>query len=147
VTDEESIRALYRALIDAWNARDAVAMSSVFADDANLVGFDGSQLDGRAAIESSVRDIFENHVVPPYIVKIREVRFLTLGVAILRAVAGMIPDGHTDLNPALNAIQTLVAVKTAGVWKASVFHNTPAAFHGRPELAEQLTAELRSVTE
>lgn len=145
MTDDESVRALYAAIIDGWNARDAVAMASVFAEDANLVGFDGSQLDGRVAIESSVRDIFAHHAVPPYIVKVRQVRFLTPGVAILRAVAGMIPDGHADLNPALNAIQTLVAVKTSGAWKASVFHNTPAAFHGRPELAERLTEELRGV--
>jgi uncharacterized protein (TIGR02246 family) len=145
VSDEQSVRALYAALIGGWNARDASVMSSIFADDANLVGFDGSQIDGGAAIEESMRDIFEHHKVPPYIVSVREVRFLTPSVAILRAVAGMIPDGHTDINPALNAIQTLVAVKIDGGWKVSVFHNTPAAFHGRPELAEQLTQELRQL--
>ena len=30
-----------------------------------------------------------------------------------------------------------------GKWKIISFQNTPAAFHGRPELAEQLSAELR----
>jgi len=45
--------------------------------------------------------------------------------------------------PAVNAIQTLVAVCNDGEWRVALFQNTPAAFHGRPELAEALSAELR----
>jgi hypothetical protein len=30
-------------------------------------------------------------------------------------------------------------------WKISLLHNTPAAFHGRPELAAQLAEELEDV--
>lgn len=45
----------------------------------------------------------------------------------------------------VNAIQTLVTVKHDGQWRIAVFQNTPAAFHGRPELRDRLTEELRQV--
>jgi hypothetical protein len=45
----------------------------------------------------------------------------------------------------LNAIQTFVASREAGGWQVQALQNTPAAFHGRPEARELLTAELREV--
>ncbi len=78
---------------------------------------------------------------------VREVRHLAEGVALLRAVAGLVPPGGSDLNPDANAVQALVAVRTADGWRVAHFQNTPAAFHGRPEEADALTAELRDVLE
>jgi hypothetical protein len=57
----------------------------------------------------------------------------------------MMSPGQSDLNPAVNTIQTLVAVKRAGKWRIAIFQNTPAQFHGRPELAQALTEELRQL--
>lgn len=59
----------------------------------------------------------------------------------MRAIVGMVPDG--ELVPALNAHQTLVAVKRDSQWTIELFQNTPAQFHGRPDLVEQMTEELR----
>ena len=70
-------------------------------------------------------------------------RLLSPDVAILRAVAGMVPPGESDINPEVNAVQTLVAVKQQNKWIIALFQNTPAAFHGRPELSGRLTEELR----
>jgi hypothetical protein len=56
----------------------------------------------------------------------------------------MVAPGASDINPAVNAIQSLVAVKLAPGWRIALFHNTPAAFHGRPDLAETLTEENRA---
>ena len=50
-----------------------------------------------------------------------------------------------DILPALNTIQTLIALKEEDKWVISVFQNTPAAFHALPELSDQMTAELRKV--
>ena len=66
-------------------------------------------------------------------------------VSVLHAVAGMVPPGGTDIAPAANAIQSLVATKQNDAWSVVTFHNTPAAFHGRPELVDALTMELRTV--
>jgi uncharacterized protein (TIGR02246 family) len=92
-----------------------------------------------------LRQVFADHMTASYVGKVREVRFLQEDTAILRAVVGMVPHGQSDINPAVNAIQSLVAVKRLGQWKVALFHNTPAAFHGRPEAVEQLTAELREL--
>ena len=47
------------------------------------------------------------------------------------------------IDPALNAVQSMVAVQKGGSWKIALFQNTPAAYHQRPDLAKQLTEELR----
>jgi hypothetical protein len=57
----------------------------------------------------------------------------------------MVPPGQRELNPAVNAIQTLVAEEHAGRWRIVVFQGTPAQYHGRPDLAEQHTAELQQL--
>jgi uncharacterized protein (TIGR02246 family) len=102
--------------------------------------------DGRVEIEALLTPIFKDHPTARFIAKVREVRMLGTDTAFLRAVAGMVPPGKRDLMPERNAIQTLDATRTAArVWKVEMFHNTPAKFDGRPELAEQLTAELREV--
>jgi uncharacterized protein (TIGR02246 family) len=144
-TDETAISTLYQQLLDCWNRRNAGDFAALFDEDGYSVGFDGSQLNGRAGIEAEIGRIFADHQTAAYVGKIRGVRFLTPEVAVLQAVAGMVPPGQSDLNPERNAIQTLVAAKQEGQWRIAVFHNTPAQFHGRPELADALTEELRQL--
>lgn len=120
-------------------------MAALFAEDGNVVGFDGSQMNGRVEIASTLGGIFAHHQTARYVGKVREVRLLSSDTAILRAVVGMVPPGGADINPAVNAIQSLVAVRHSGQWQVALFHNTPAQFHGRPELSDALSAELRQV--
>ena len=141
--DKRKIRALYQALLDGWNGRAARKIAALFAADGNLVGFDGSVVNGPEEIESHIGRIFSDHATPAYVAIVRDVRFLSPATALLRAVAGMVPPGQSDIHPPINAVQTLVAAKQAGRWRIALFQNTPAAFHGRPELSAQLTAELR----
>ncbi len=140
---DTAVRALYRQLLDGWNQRDAEAYAAPFAEDAEVIGFDGSEMTGRAEITSTLRQIFADHVTAAYVCKVRSVRLLGPETAILRAIVGMVPPGQSDLNSAVNAHQTLVAVKRDGTWRIALFQNTPAQFHGRPELVQQMTEELR----
>jgi uncharacterized protein (TIGR02246 family) len=142
-SDESSIRALYQQLLANWNARDAAKFAAPFTDDAEVIGFDGSQMVGRAEIEATLTGIFADHETGAYVGLIRNVRFLTPEVAMLRAVSGVIPAGQVDLNPALNAQQALIAIKHDGAWRITLYQNTPAQFHGRPDLVQRLTDELR----
>jgi uncharacterized protein (TIGR02246 family) len=143
--DERAVRSLFRELLDRWNERDADAFAGLFAAGGNVVGFDGSQLKGSDEIAASLRQIFGDHQTAAYVAKVREVRVLTRDVAVLSAVAGMVPPGQSDIDPAVNAVQTLVAVKEEGRWRIALFQNTPAQFHGRPALARDLTEELRQL--
>ena len=77
--------------------------------------------------------------------KVREIRAIAPGIAIIRSVVGMVPPGENELKPDVNAIQSLVFVDKGPDMKIALLQNTPAAFHGRPELAQQLTSELTDV--
>jgi uncharacterized protein (TIGR02246 family) len=136
---------LYFALLDAWNRNDAGAYAALFTDDGYVVGFDGSEMHGPTEIEQSLSAIFEDHETGRYVAKIRAERTVSEGVGILAAAAGLVPSGQSELNPELNAIQTLVAKQEGGRWRIAQFQNTPAQFHGRPEDAEALTNELRAL--
>ena len=140
--EENRLRTLYQNLLKSWNQRDDHAFAVLFEVKGHLVGYDGSQINGRTAIQVEMDRIFHNHIPAAFVGIVREVRFPAPDMAILRAVAGMVPRGQTEVNPAVNAIQTLVAVKREGVWQIALFQNTPAQFHGRMDLAQQLTEEL-----
>ncbi len=144
-SNEIEVRALYQHLLDSWNRRSADAFAASFADDGEVVGFDGSQMSGRDEIASTLRQIFADHQTGSYVSKVRGVRLLSPEIALLRAVAGLVPHGRSDIEPALNALQTLIATKHDGQWRITLFQNTPAQFHGRPELVQQLTEELRQL--
>ena len=141
---EPEIRELYRRLLDGWNRRDGETFAAPFAEDGEVVGFDGSQMSGRARIAAEMERIFNDHATGTYVGKVQGVRMLGPQTAVLRAVAGVIPAGHADLDPKLNSVQALVAEQSDGRWQIVLYQNTPAQFHGRPDLAESLTNELRS---
>ncbi len=143
--DEIEVRELYRQMLDGWNKRSADAFAAPIAEDGDLIGFDGSQLNGRSEIVSILQRIFADHPTVPYVSKVKSVRFLSPEVAVLRAIVGMIPPAQPDLDPNLNALQTLIASKRDGQWRIVLFQNTPAQFHGRPDLVQQMTEELRQL--
>ncbi len=115
--DETEVRALYRR---CWKAGT-----------------------GPTAIAAEMKRIFADHRTGTYVGKVTSVRLLGTRAALLRAVADVVPAGRSDLDPKLNAVQALVAEQRDGEWRVVLYQNTPARFHGRPELAERLTGELR----
>jgi uncharacterized protein (TIGR02246 family) len=145
MTDLADVEALYGDLLGRWNERDATGYANLFTEEGSVVGFDGSCIESRQSIIQHLRSIFSDHTPATYVALVREVRNLGNGVALLRSVVGMVPAEATDINPDTNAIQGLVAVRDDGTWRVAHFQNTPAAFHGRPDEAEALTAELQNV--
>ena len=143
--DEQAVRYLYEALIGAWNQQDAAGMAGCFAESGNTIGFDGSQMTGPKEIEATVSTIFSHHRTGRYYPIVREVRQLGSDVALLRADVGMVPAGQDDINPDLNAVQSMVARNQGGSWRIELFQNTPSALHGQTEARETLTAELRDL--
>lgn len=145
VLSRAAVVALYTRLLEAWNRRDASGFAAQFAENGNTVGYDGSQLDGRVAIETELGRIFADHVPATYVARVREVRTLDAGSMLLLAVAGMVPPNGSAVNPERHAIQSLVAIAEGGAPRIALYQNTPAQFHGRPQLLEGLTAELQGV--
>jgi uncharacterized protein (TIGR02246 family) len=138
-----AIRELHSSLLECWNRRDATGFAALFAPAGSVVGFDGTMVDGAEAICAHLQQIFADHRPAAYVAIVREVRRLGQGTALLRAVAGMVPPGQARVNPAVNAVQSLVVQQDGADWRIQLFQNTPAAFHGRPDAAATLTAELQ----
>lgn len=136
---------LYTSLIQAWNDRNAIAMASLFMDQGELIGFDGSYMKGRTTIEGELLNIFSHHKTAPFISKLKDIQFLSDEIALVRGIVGMTKDGTHEINPQVNAHQTLIAKKQGSDWKIALFQNTPAQFHGKPELVEEMTKELQSL--
>ena len=141
---DRATRDLYARLLETWDKRNARDFALLFTADGNLVGFDGSQVNGQLDVGAHLTEVFTHHQTPRYVSIVREVRLLANGVTLLRANTGLIPAGKDDIDPALNAVQSMVAVEKGGAWKIALFQNTPAAYHQRPDLAKQLTEELRA---
>src|ERR1700704_3593556 len=114
---ERATRELYTRLIEAWDKRNARDFALLFASDANLVGFDGSQVNGQLEVGAHLTEIFSHHQTPTYVAIIRDVRLIAPDVTLLRTNTGLIPPGRDDIDPALNAVQSMIAVQKAGSWK------------------------------
>ncbi len=134
---------LYRQLIEAWNSRDAEAFAALFILDGEAVDSDGTQHTGRGAIVEQVRAIFATHDTPPFVTKIVGVTTVTTDVAIVRAIAGMVPRGTTELDPQLHSIQRLTAVFRGGDWRIALLQSTPARLEDPDDLT-RLTTELQA---
>lgn len=144
-SDLARVRGLYEGLIAAWNRRDARGMADLFTLRGLQIGFDGSTATGPDQIFEHLDPIFKDHATATYVTKVRGLRVLGPGVVLLTAISGLVPPGRTDIASATNAHQTLVAVLEEGAWGIELFQNTPAQFHGRPELVNAMTAELEQV--
>jgi uncharacterized protein (TIGR02246 family) len=142
---QEAVADVYRRLIDGWNSHNADDMAAAVADDGLVIGYDGSEMRGRNRVRDELGAIFEDHETARYVTKVRSARALGPDAGLLHAVAGMVPAGGSEIVAQRNAIQTVVAVRDREGWSAALFQTTPAQFHGRPELAESLTAELAAV--
>lgn len=141
----KNVQKLYRNFLNAWNERNAHGMADHFTEDSEMIGYDGSQAIGREEIHSHLDPIFKNYPTPPYYGKVKSISFMSADSVILRAIAGMVPIGKTELAPELNTHHTMVAVKVGNAWQIKLFQNTPAQFHGRPELVEKMTEELKEL--
>ena len=141
--DENNVRSLYNTLLENWNSQNASAFANLFARNGIAIGFDGSQMIGLQEIYDEISKVFSSHKVSTYVGIVREVRALSTTVFLLHSVAGMVPPEESKINPDVNAVQILIAKKDQGKFRIAVYQNTPAAFHGRTELSQQLTEELQ----
>jgi uncharacterized protein (TIGR02246 family) len=141
---DAEIRALYARILQAWNDRNAEAFAAQFAEFGTVVGFDGTEHSNPRALANNLATIFKDHPTAKYVAKIRGVDTIGPDTAILRAVSGLVPPNKTEVRAETNAIIRLVAVRREGEWKAALLTNTPAQFHGRPDAANALQAELQA---
>ena len=71
---DAQIRALYASFLDGWNRRSGAAVAAGFADDGDIIGFDGTHHRGRLSIAADLRAVFGSHQTPAYVAVVRSVR-------------------------------------------------------------------------
>jgi uncharacterized protein (TIGR02246 family) len=145
--DKAAISMLYFQMINGWNKGSGSIFASPFAEDGDLVGFDGTHLKGRQNIGHFHQQLFNTILKGSRLVgKIKDVRFLTKDVAIMHAVGGTIMDRQMGIEPERNSIHTVVVNRdypNADQWFITAFQNTRVQYIGRPQEIQTLTEELR----
>jgi uncharacterized protein (TIGR02246 family) len=123
--DEAAVRDLYRQLMDAWNRGSGDDFAAVFAEDGDLVAFDGTHFKGRKEIAPFHQQLFDKWLKGTRLVgHVKDLRFLSPDVALMHAVGGTVMRGKSRPAPERDSIQTLVATRQNGEWRLAAFQNT-----------------------
>jgi uncharacterized protein (TIGR02246 family) len=123
--DEAVVRGLYKQLMEGWNRGSGAEFAAVFAEDGDLVAFDGTHFEGRQEIATFHQELFDKWMKGTRLVgRVKDVRFLSSDVALMHAVGGTMMRGKAEPSPERDSIQTLVAVRRDGEWRLAAFQNT-----------------------
>lgn len=139
----DGVTVLYTLWVHAWNRRNAAGMAQLFGKEATMIGYDGTIISGKDELTEILTHIFAHLPTAAFVTIVRDITPLSDTVVLLRADAGMVQDGQEDISPSLNTVQTLIGTNTDGKWEISYFQNTPAVLHARPDVASQMTDDLR----
>jgi len=130
--DEAAVRDLYEQLMEGWNQGSGEAFAAPFADDGDLIAFDGTHFQGREEIVPFHQRLFDTHLKGTRLVgQVTSIRFLGPDVALMHARGGTIMRGKSAPAPERDSIQTLVASRSGGGWRLSAFQNTRVRPIGR----------------
>ena len=134
--DEEAVRAVYQQLMDGWNQGSGAAFAAAFAEDGDLVAFDGTHFKGRREIAPFHQRLFDRWLKGSRLVgHVKDVRFLGPDVAVMHAVGGTVMRGKAAPSPERDSIQTLVATRRDGEWRLAALQNTRLRPIGRSAAA------------
>lgn len=121
--DEVLIRTLFQKLLDSWGRGDGYAYANHFTLDSDYIAFDGTHRKGCEENAVAHQQLFDTWLKGTRLTgQIKGIRFLSPEIAIVHAVGGMLMTKHST-QPKRQSIQTLIAVKNAGSWRFTAFHN------------------------
>jgi uncharacterized protein (TIGR02246 family) len=123
--DEMAIRALYTQLMEGWNSNSGEAFAAPFAEQCDLVAFDGTHFVTRHEIATFQQALFNKWLKGTCLVgEVKQVRFLSDDVAVMHAIGGTLMRNETKPLPTRDSIQTLVIRRTPDGWRIEAFQNT-----------------------
>ena len=114
--DEKEIRESGEAYAKAFNQKDAKAIAALYTDDAEYIDEDGEGIQGRTAIEASLKEYFTQNPDVSMQLSIASIRFVAPNVAI--------EDGVTTVAASKTAVPittryTAIHTKVAGNWQVA----------------------------
>ena len=121
--DDALLRENVRQLEAGWNAKSGAAFAKPFAEDADYVIINGTQIKGRDAIAEGHQRIFDTiYKDSTLTLSVKQSRMLRADVAVVHVAAHL-----KSTHGAGDALITLVMTKENGAWKIAAFQNTPVA--------------------
>jgi len=121
---ESKLQSLVRRVLAAWERGDGRALAAEFADDGDVVFFEGSCLQGRAQIEAVMQHLFETTLRGTRcLAQVKALRFVTPEVALIQTLGGVVFPKETVIPVERCSIQTFVAVRIRGTWSVASFQN------------------------
>lgn len=136
VRDEAAIRALAARMTDAWNRGDASAFAATFVEDGELISGDGTHKVSRPEIERYTADLLlrgsKANRPTLFRAQVIGVRFIDRDVALLVLDGGFMRKGESNIAPDQHGIQSLLAKRVAGDWRAVLLQRTRVATASRP---------------
>jgi uncharacterized protein (TIGR02246 family) len=112
--DEAAIHQAAIAFVDAYNAKDAAAISSLFAEKARVETADGELVEGVEKIKAGFEEVFKNEPEAQLSLAMDSLIFLTPDVAVEQGATEFFPDGETLTTRAKYLVAHL---KKDGQWK------------------------------
>jgi uncharacterized protein (TIGR02246 family) len=145
----ESPQDIAETFVDAWNARDATRLASVFAEDAEFVNVVGLWWHDRASIEKAhaygLERIFQNSTL--HLIRTKT-NHLSDDIAVVHAKMRLTDQtsiGDVDAPGIRQNIFTFVARRTASGWECVAAHNTDIVPGAETNLVDS-DGRMRSVT-
>ena len=127
--DEAAVRGLYEQLMKGWNRGSGAEFAAVFAEDGDLVAFDGTHFEGRQEIATFHQELFDKWLKGTRLVgRVKSVRFLGPNVALMHAVGSTVMRGKTEPSPERDSILKLMAVREGDQWRLAALGSTTSGF-------------------
>ena len=125
--DDAALRENVRQLEAGWNAKSGALFAKPFAEDADYVVINGTQIKGRDAIAKGHQGIFDTVYRDSVLsLSVKQVRMLRADVAVVHVSAHLKTSQGAGAREA-DAVITLVMTKEKGEWKIDAFQNTGVA--------------------
>lgn len=111
--DETLIRRGVLGFVERYNAHKADTLAALFAPDARMTFADGSEVNGREAIQKSFVQTFAERPQTMISVVVDSIRFLAPNVAVEEGTTSLFPDGETLTS---SGRYTVLHVKQGSGW-------------------------------
>ncbi len=117
-TDREAVSATIKALLAAFQARDAKAVAALWTETGEFVRDGEGSVQGRAALEKGFAVVFAEKTKPQASIEQGPVRFLSKDVAVNE---GTVTIRHAGEGTALTSTYSLLLVREGQTWRIAQF--------------------------
>jgi uncharacterized protein (TIGR02246 family) len=128
--DVAAIKGILESHYQAWDAGDADAFVTDYAEDATVI-MPGIYRRSREEVRRSMADGFASFLKDSMAIdKLESIRFLGENAAVAVSETGVRFPGETEIPAERMVYATWVLEKRDGTWRLAAYHNSPAVLPG-----------------